>query len=122
MVLEREQAPCQLIPVCPRCYDFDLCRAIYFYQSRRLLLGPERLVAQLTNLPCTTAAKYRVFHFTADTLDGNQHSQKVDQGHLHCGDDTAGSSLIRGKASSPVRFKRTKVRVDILQGLPWTEP
>ncbi|MGF4042813.1 hypothetical protein [Paenarthrobacter nitroguajacolicus] len=45
VMLEREEALRQLIPVCPRCYHFDLCRAVDVNQCRRLLLSPERLLA-----------------------------------------------------------------------------
>lgn len=122
MMLEGQQAPRQLIPVRPRCYHPEPHRSVVVNQSRRLLLCPEWILTQLTDLPCAAPAEYRIFLFTADTVDGNQHSQKVNQGRLQFSDGTGRSSLVRATTWRHNRLRRTEVGVDIPPDLPWTEP
>ncbi|MBP2265197.1 hypothetical protein J3A64_000661 [Pseudarthrobacter sp. PvP004] len=105
-MLEGEQAPRQLIPVRTCCYHPDLRRSVDIHQRARLLLGPKGLPAQLTDLLCATAAEYRVFLLTADTVDRNQHTQEVSYCALQCDDDPARYVLIRSTTTCPDRFRR----------------
>lgn len=122
MMLEGQQAPSQLIPVRPRCYHPDPRRSVHVNQSRRLLLGPERMLAQLSDFLCAATAEHCVFQLAADTVDGNQHSEKVDKRRLQACDDSACPSLVRATTSRPNMLRRFKVGVEVSTDLPCTDP
>ncbi|BCW41174.1 hypothetical protein StoSoilB3_27090 [Arthrobacter sp. StoSoilB3] len=111
VMLERQQALCQFVPVGSRSHHAQPRSAVDSNKGRRLQLCPEGLTTQLAHTLGAACAKDSIFRTATDAFDRNHNRPKVFQRAFQGRNQPGNPTVVPSAATRPPRVGRQQVRV-----------